>query len=542
MAQAKDIQLSEQAQPGEQPAGEVSPLAPLRQPVFRMLWIATVVSNIGSWMNDVGVNWSMLTLSADPLAVALVQAASSLPMFLFALPSGVMADIIDRRKYLLFSQLWTFIAAAGLTLLAWTGQVTPEYLLAAAFLLSAGAAMSSPPFQAIVPDLVARKELGAAIALNSLGINISRAIGPALGGLILSFTGPWMVFLLNALSVLGVTWVLWRWKAEPAIQRLPPEHFFSAVRAGLRYVHAAPVLRNVLVRTLAFFLLGSAGWALLPLVARRELGLGPGGYGIMLACIGVGAITGAVLLPRLRRHFSSDRLMVIASLIFALTLLALAFVRHFWLLNACEFFTGLAWITVLSTLNLGAQRSAAKWVKARALAVYLTLFFGSMTAGSAIWGQLASRFSIPLSLCIAAAGMVIASATVWRWRLDQDPDLNLDIIGDGVTPPALDIRHERGPVMVNYEYRVTLDDVHAFTICMQDMRRVRRRGGAISWSLYEDILQPGIFVETFVVGSWVEHLRQKARYTMNDKKIERRVFAFHQGETAPEVRYLVTPV
>ena len=207
MAQVNDIHLLDQ-DPPETTSGEVSPLQPLRQPVFRMLWIATVVSNIGSWMNDVGVNWSMLTLSADPLAVALVQAASSLPMFLFALPSGVMADIVDRRKYLLFSQLWTFIAAAGLTVLAWTGHVTPEVLLGAAFLLSAGAAMSSPPFQAIVPDLVTKQELGPAIALNSLGINISRAIGPALGGLILSFTGPWMVFLLNALSVLSVAWVL----------------------------------------------------------------------------------------------------------------------------------------------------------------------------------------------------------------------------------------------------------------------------------------------------------------------------------------------
>lgn len=542
MAQVNDINDITPERPEDAVIASPSPWQPLRQPVFRMLWIATVMSNIGSWMNDVGVNWTMLTLSADPLSVALVQAASSLPMFLFALPSGVMADIIDRRKYLLFSQLWVFIAATGLTILSFTGHITPLILLIAAFLLSAGAAMSSPPFQAIVPDLVKKDELGPAIALNSLGINISRAIGPALGGLILSFAGPWMVFMLNAISVLGVAWVLYRWKAEPSVQRLPPEHFFSAVRAGLRYVHAAPVLRNVLVRTVAFFLFGSAGWALLPLVARRELGLGPGGYGIMLACIGVGAIFGAVLLPRMRKSLSPDRLMVLASLMFAVTMLALAFVRHFWLLNAFEFFTGFAWIAVLSTLNLGAQRSAAKWVKARALAVYLTVFFGSMTVGSAVWGQLASHFSIPVSLSIATAGMFLASATVLRWRLDLDPDLNLDSIADGETVPALDIRHDRGPVMVSYEYLIKTDDAHDFTVCMQDMRRVRRRGGAINWSVYEDILQPGIFVETFVVGSWMEHLRQKERYTMNDRKIQNRVFAFHQGESLPEVRYLVAPV
>lgn len=523
-------------------AAAASPWQPLRQPVFRMLWIATVVSNIGSWMNDVGVNWTMLTLSADPLSVALVQAASSLPMFLFALPSGVMADIVDRRKYLLFSQIWVFIAAAGLTLLSFTGHVTPLVLLIAAFLMSTGAAMSSPPFQAIVPDLVKKRELSAAIALNSLGINISRAIGPALGGLILSFSGPWMVFLLNALSVLGVAWVLYRWKAEPTVQRLPPEHFFSAVRAGLRYVHAAPVLRNVLVRTVAFFLFSSAGWALLPLVARRELNLGPGGYGIMLAFIGVGAVCGAVLLPRLRKLFNPDRLMVLASLLFGVTMLALAFVRHFWLLNAFEFFTGFAWIAVLSTLNVGAQRSAAKWVKARALAVYLTVFFGSMTVGSALWGQLASHYGIPVSLTVATIGIALASLTVLRWRLDMDPDLNLDISEIREPVPALDIHHDRGPVRVSYEYLIRPEDAKGFTHCMQDMRRVRRRGGAMNWSVYEDILQPGIFVETFVVGSWMEHLRQLERYTMNDQKIQTRVYAFHQGDKVPQARYLVAPV
>lgn len=542
MAQVNDIQDVAHDVEEDHPTVSASPWSPLKQPVFRMLWLATVVSNIGSWMNDVGVNWTMLTLSTDPLAVAMVQAAASLPMFLFALPSGVLADIIDRRKYLLFSQLWVFIAAALLTVLSFTGHVTPTVLLIAAFFLSAGAAMSSPPFQAIVPDLVDKPSLGPAIALNSLGINISRAIGPALGGLILSLVGPWMVFMLNALSVLGVAFVLWRWKAEPSVQRLPPEHFFPAVRAGIRYVHAAPVLRNVLMRTVAFFVFGSAGWALLPLVARRELGLGPGGYGIMLACIGVGAITGAVMLPRLRKQFSADRLMVLASVMFALTMLALAYVRHFWLLNACEFFTGFAWIAVLSTLNLGAQRSAAKWVKARALAVYLTVFFGSMTVGSALWGQLASHYSISVSLCVAAAGMILASSTVLRWRLDQDPDLNLDSAIEDENMPRPEIRHERGPVMVCYEYQINSADAHDFAVCMQDMRRVRRRGGAFTWSLYEDILQPGIFVETFVVGSWVEHLRQKERYTQNDRKIQNRVYGYHQGDTLPEVRYLVAPV
>ncbi|HAV1760814.1 MFS transporter [Enterobacter hormaechei] len=524
------------------PAPTVSPWQPLSQPVFRMLWIATVVSNVGSWMSDVGINWSMLTLSADPLDIALVQAASSLPMFLFALPSGVMADIVDRRKYLLFSQLWVFIAAAGLTLLSFTGHVTPTVLLAATFLLSVGAAMSSPPFQAIVPDLVSKSELGSAVALNSLGVNISRAIGPALGGFLLSLAGPWMVFALNALSVMGVAWVLWRWRPAPSVQRLPPEHFFSAVRSGIRYVHAAPVLRNVLVRTVAFFVFGSAGWALLPLVARRELGLGPAGYGVMLACIGLGAIAGAILLPRLRQRLNADRLMVAASLTFAITMLALAFVRHFWLLNLFEFFTGFAWIAVLSTLNLGAQRSAARWVKARALAVYLTVFFGSMTAGSAVWGQIASQFGTPASLVVATLGMVLASMTVFRWKLEKDPDLNLDLSGQPLDGVEIELPNERGPVLVSHEYIIDPQNAKAFLQAVHELRRVRRRAGAMSWAVYEDIERPGLFIETFLMGSWIEHLRQQERHTMNDLLLQSRVLAFHQGTTSPAIRYLVAPV
>ncbi|HEY0210192.1 MFS transporter [Acerihabitans sp.] len=514
--------------------------SPLRQRVFRMLWIATVASNIGSWMSDVGTSWMMLTLNSDPLMVAMVQAAGSLPMFLFALPSGVMADIVDRRKYLLFSQLWVLAVAVTMALLALSGHMTPHLLLAAAFLLSTGAAMSSPPFQAIVPDLVPRADLAPAIALNSLGINISRAIGPALGGLILSFSGPAVVFLLNALSVVGVILVLLRWKTDTAVQRLPPEHFFSAMRVGLRYVHAAPVLRTVLVRAVAFFLFGSAGWALLPLVAQRELGLGPGGYGVLLAAIGIGAVCGAILLPGLRKKLTPDSLTVLASLLFALSMLALAFIRHFWWLAGMQFFTGFAWIAVLSTLNVGAQRSAARWVKARALAVYLTVFFGSMTAGSAIWGKLASQMTLSTSLTIAAIGMVLGTATALRWRLNQDPDLNLEPT-DHPPAPESAIEHDRGPVMVSVEYLVEPGEVAAFMRAIQEMRRVRRRGGALTWAVYEDIRFPGKCVEVFVVGSWLEHLRQHERHTVNDKRIQDRVRAYHQGEQPPVVRHLVAP-
>jgi MFS family permease len=529
-------------QPTPAPTPAPTPWSPLRVGVFRALWIATVASNVGSWMHDVGASWMMTSLSPDPLMVALVQAAGSLPMFLFALPSGVMADIVDRRKYLLFAQLWMLVAAAVLGVLAIAGLVTPGVLLAATFALSIGAAMSAPPFQAIVPDLVPKAELPGAIALNSLGINISRAIGPALGGVILSLFGPPAVFLLNAVSVLGILAVLWRWKSEPVVKRLPPEHFLPAVRAGMRYVHAAPLLRAVMARAIAFFLFGSAAWALLPIIARRELGLGPGGYGGLLAAIGVGAIAGALLLPRLRTRLSADALTVAASLVFAGSTLALGLVRNPLVIAGVLLFSGFAWIAVLSTLNVGAQRSSAGWVKARALATYLTVFYGAMTAGSALWGKLAAMLGTPTSLIIASIGMALASATVLRWRLDMTPDLDLSPSAHLGEPLLADEpADDAGPVLITVEYQVLPADVPAFIRAVHGLRKVRRRGGALSWGIYEDSAEQGRFIETFVVESWLEHRRQHDRFTRNDQRIKQQVDALHVGPARPRVAHYVAP-
>ncbi|MBF8176729.1 MFS transporter [Herminiimonas contaminans] len=523
-----------------------SSFSPLHNKLFRALWLATVASNIGTWMHDVGAGWMMTSLSTDPFMVALVQAATSLPMFLFALPSGVLADIIDRRKYLLFAQFWMLITAAVLSALAFVGMVTPEILLAATFFLGVGAAMAAPPFQAIVPDLVAKEDLAAAVALNSLGINISRAIGPALAGIILSFAGPAVVFTLNALSVLGVVAVLYFWQSPKKVQRLPAEHFLPAVRAGLRYVHAAPVLRVVLIRAVAFFVFGSAAWALLPLVARNGLALGAGGYGILLACIGLGAVVGALVLPGMRKRYSNDVLALGATLIFAASMLALAMMKSAVLLGVILLFSGFAWIAMLSILNVGAQRSSAGWVKARALAVYLVVFFGSMAAGSAIWGQTAGKLGTSNALIIAAVGMVLFCATALRWRLDLSPDLNLapskhlskHDVGDGAAGPA----HDSGPVMITVEYLVAPENQAEFKIAVQEMRRVRRRGGALTWGIFEDTVQPGRYIETFVVESWLEHLRQEDRFTENDKAITLRAHSFHIGPDAPRTEHFIAAV
>lgn len=524
------------------PAPAVSPWQPLSQPVFRMLWIATVVSNVGSWMSDVGINWSMLTLSADPLDIALVQAASSLPMFLFALPSGVMADIVDRRKYLLFSQLWVFIAAAGLTLLSFTGHVTPTVLLAATFLLSVGAAMSSPPFQAIVPDLVSKPELGSAVALNSLGVNISRAIGPALGG-------------FSAVACRAVDGVCperavrdGRGVGAVALASGTVRAAFAtgalllcgALRDSLRARRAGAAQRAGAHRGL--FCFRQRGLGIAAAGGAPRAGLRPGGlrrdagvYRPWRHCRGHPAAASAPAAER--RSADGGRQPDVcdhhAGAGICTSLLAAKLV---------EFFTGFAWIAVLSTLNLGAQRSAARWVKARALAVYLTVFFGSMTAGSAVWGQIASQFGTPASLVVATLGMVLASMTVFRWKLEKDPDLNLDLSGQPLDGVEIELPNERGPVLVSHEYIIDPQNAKAFLQAVHELRRVRRRAGAMSWAVYEDIERPGLFIETFLMGSWIEHLRQQERHTMNDLLLQSRVLAFHQGTTSPAIRYLVAPV
>lgn len=524
------------------PASGAGAWSPFRRGTFRALWIATVASNIGTWMHDVGAGWFMTSLAPSPFMVALVQAATTLPMFLFALPSGVLADIVDRRRFLIAAQLWGLAAALTLGILALLGLVGPGILLAATFALGAGAAMNAPAFQAIVPELVPKEELSSAVALNSMGINVSRAIGPALAGAILSFAGPAAVFLLNALSFLGVLAVLLAWKREPTPNRLPPEHFVPAMRAGLRYVREAPALRTVLVRAVAFFAFGSAAWALLPIVTRNELGEGPGGYGILLACIGVGAVAGALLLPRFRARLSADRLTVLATWAFAAATLALAFVRTYELVAVAMLVAGFSWIAMLSTLNVGAQQATAGWVKARALSVFLVVFFGSMAGGSAVWGQVATLAGTPTALALAAAGLVLGSAAALRFPLGGGAGLDL---APSMHWPAPMVDHDpepdRGPVMVTVEYRIDPADAAAFAAAMAELGRARRRSGALSWGVFEDAAAPGRYLEYFILQSWLEHLRQHERVSRTDQTLQERVRAFHRGAEPPRVSHLLAP-
>ncbi len=514
--------------------------SPLATPLFRALWIATIISNVGTWMNDVGSSWLMTSLSPSPLWVALVQAATTLPMFLFALPAGALADVVDRRRLLIWAQLLTIVGAASLAVLTHAGLTTPILLLGLTSVMGLGAALSAPAFQAIVPELVDKPALPDAIALNSLGINIARAIGPALGGILVALAGSSAVFALNAVSVLTVILVLWRWNRQPAVGTLPSEHFWGALRSGYRYARRAPALQLVLVRSVGFFLFSSALWAMLPLVGRRELGLDAAGYGALLGCMGVGAVLGAVLLTRLRKYVSPNTLSVAATLLFAAATAALAHAGDAYAAGAVMLVAGLAWITMLSSLNTAAQLAAPAWVKARALAIYLLVFQGAMTAGSILWGTVAAETTVTTALSLAAAGLAGATLLALRFRLPVTGAADLTPSGHWAEPDiAGPLADDRGPVMIQIEYRVDPADVGAFAAELRHFRSVRERDGGMDWRLFEDAAQPGLVVETFIVASWLEHRRQHERVTHDDRLNQDQLRRYHVGETDPVVRHLI---
>jgi MFS family permease/quinol monooxygenase YgiN len=491
-------------------------------------------------MQDVGESWLMISLTKSPILVALVETAGSLPIFLLALPAGALADVVDRRRLLLTTQSWMLASAALMGALTLAGVVTPWLLLLLTFTLGLGIAMNGPAWQAIIPELAPRGELPAAVALGSVAMNVSRAIGPALGGLLVAAAGSGIVFLLNAVSFLGVIVVIYRWRQAPQKIPMPPEHVFGAMRAGLRYVSHAPELRAAIIRAGIFILCGSALWALLPLQARHALGLGSFGYGVLLGCIGSGAVAGAAFLPKARQKVSNNSLVVGASVLFAGMLAILAHARVPVVAGAAMILAGVAWITITSSFNTAAQTSAPTWVRARALAIYLLVFMGGMAAGSAAWGAVATHVGVTKALTYAALGLIAGLAASPRYRLVGGEELKLAPSAHWPEPVVVvEPRPEQGPVLVQIEYRIDPERASEFLHAIRELRRTRRRDGAVRWGLFRDPAEPGHFVESFVVESWAEHLRQHARATETDREIEERVLAFHTGGGQPVVTHLI---
>lgn len=518
-------------------------LAPFRHATFAVLWTATVASNVGGWMHDVAAGWLMTQIAPSPLVVALVQTATTLPVFLFALPAGALADIVDKRKLLLSVQMALTVVAALLGVLVLADLVTPVTLLIFTFAMGTGTALTAPAWQSIVPRLVPKEDLQSAIALNSVGINIARAIGPAVGGAIIAAVGIWAPFLLNAVSFLGVIAALIWWRTQQAAPRhLPPEHLLGAMRAGLRYVRASVPLRATLWRAVAFFLFASAYWALLPLIARDVLAAGPGLYGILLGCIGAGAVSGAVVLPRLKSALGSDRLVAGGTIGTAVVLVIFATAPAVPVAAAASLLAGASWIAVLSSLNVSAQVALPDWVRARGLAVFVTVFFGAMSLGGVVWGQTASFLGIPMALLIAAAGALAAIPLTWRWKLQQAGGLDLAPSMHWPAPiVAGDVAQDRGPVMVTIEYRINPAQAEAFLATLASLSEERKRDGAFSWGVFEATAESGRYLEYFMVESWLEHLRQHERVTNADRILQEALQRFHTGTEPPRVTHYVAP-
>ncbi len=525
-------------------AGSLAPGAsmwsPLRRPAFRSVWIAWVVASTGNWMQIAGAAWLMTSLTASPLLVALMQTATSLPVFLVGLPAGALADIVDRRKLLLATQSWNLLAALTMGLLTLAGLMSAWTLLAFTFLMGLGTALTGPAWQALLPELVEREDLQSAVALNAGGFHAAQAVGPALGGLVVGTAGPGAAFLLNAASLLDMLRAIYRWRPARTVSDLPPEDMLGPSLAGMRYVRDAPALQAVLVRIGAFTLGASALWSLLPVVARRELGLDPTGYGIVLGSLGAGAVCGVLLLPRLRRALSLDRLTAAATLVFAGATLAAAYLRFAPLVVLTTAAGGLAWLTVMSCVGFAAQIAVPAWVRARALSVYLLVFQGLLAAGSLAWGALAQQFGTATALTLAAVALAGGLAATGRWPLHQVQRLDLNPSGHWPGPQvAITPELEDGPVLVTVEYRVPTERADEFLAAMDAMRRFRRREGAIRWDLFHDLGDPDRYLETFLVTSWAEHMRQHTRVTVEDQAIEARAFSFLQPGVAPVAAHLI---
>ena len=519
-----------------------SPWAPLRGPLFRAFWLASLISNVGTWMHDVSAGWMMTQLAPSPLMVALMQTATSLPFFLLALPAGALGDVVDRRRVLLVTQTWMLASAAVLGVLTLTGRTTPWILLGLSFSLGLGAAMNGPTLQALTPELVPRAHLAAAVALGGVAVNVARAIGPALGGLLVAAVGTGTVFLLNAISFLAVLGVIARWRRAVVESALPPEHMGDAMQAGARYVRHATEFRAVLMRAAIFVLPASALWALLPLVARLGLGLTALGYGLLLGCLGAGAITSAALLPRIRARVAIDRLIAVGSLVFAGATLLLAILPPPLVAAAGMFVGGMAWMSVMSTISVSSQTAVPAWVRARALAMAMLVIQGGLAGGSLVWGTVATHVGMPAALATAAVLMIAGLRLAARYRLAGTDDLDLTPTRHWAAPiVAGDVAHDRGPVLIVVEYHIDPANAAAFTRAIRSLGRVRRRDGAARWGIFYDAANPSRYIETFLVPSWIEHLRQHERVTAADRELEQVAHSFHLGDGPPHVTHYLAP-
>lgn len=525
----------------DEPESErVSALAPFRHGIFRAVWSASLVSNFGGLIQGVGAAWMMTTIATSPYQVALVQASTTLPIMLFALVAGAIADSFNRRKVMLVAQTFMLVVSALLTLFTWQGWMTPWTLLAFTFLIDSGTALNSPSWQASVGDMVPRAKVPAAVALNSLGFNITRSVGPAIGGVIVAAAGAAAAFAANAVSYIGLIVVLARWKPEMPAQTLPRESLGAAMGAGLRYVAMSPNIAKVLVRGSAFGFSAGAVLALLPLVARDVVKGDALTYGIMLGAFGIGAVGGALISVRLRQLLSSEVMVRMAFCGFALCAFNAAVSHNAWQTSAGLLIGGACWVIALSHFNVTVQMSTPRWVVGRVLSIYQTATFGGIALGSWIWGVVADAHGAETALTAAAIAMFAGGAIGFVLPLPRQTVLNLDPLNRFKEPMlALDLKPRSGPIAIMIEYVIREDDVPEFLATMAERGRIRRRDGARNWTLARDLENPGIWIEHYHTPTWVEYIRHNRRATHADAVVGERIRALHSGENPPRVRRMI---
>ncbi|MDQ1702851.1 MAG: hypothetical protein QOF57_2103 [Frankiaceae bacterium] len=534
---------SDPAMPGGAPAtvdrsAVQSIWAPLAISAYRALWIAGLVSNIGTWMQTVGAQWLLVARPNSAALVALVQTASTLPVLILALPAGVLADVFERRRLLIAFQAFQFAVGVVLTVLTIVGQMPPALLLSFTFLLGCGQALWVPAYQSFIPELVPRELLPSASALGAVSINLARAIGPAIAGVLVARTGVAFVFALNAATFLAFAVVLVVVRSPSSEPDEDPERFLAALRAGSRYVRHSLVVRRILLRSGLFVFPGSAMWALLPLIAQQQLGMDAGGYGLLLAAVGMGAVAGATVMPRLRARLSSTQLLALGSIVYGVTLVVLATVRNPWLVGLALVPMGTAWIAVLSSVNASLQLFLPHWVRGRGLSIYQIVLFGGQAVGAVVWGQVAQHASLTESFLAAAAVMLIGAATLVPWPMRETAGVDRSIATPWQDPQLVfDPARDSGPVLVVVTYAVPPHNAVAFVEAMAFVRRVRLRTGATRWDLYRDGETRDSFVETYQVLSWGEHLRQhEGRLTGADQAREQAARELCDGP--PTVQHL----
>ena len=519
----------------------VTALQPLGVPVFRLLWSTWLVANLCMWMSDVAAAWTMTTLTTTPIWVALVQSASTLPVFLLGLPSGALADILDRRRWLMFTQFWLAATALALCAVTASGFMTAPLLLALVFLNGIGLALRWPVFSAIVPDLVPRAQLASALALNGVAMNLSRIVGPLVAGALIASAGTVWVFALNALLCVISGLVVLRWRHTHQQHPLGQERLISAIRVGVQFVRQSPGLLAVLLRVSIFFFHSLALIGLLPLLAKGMHGGDAGTFTLLLASMGAGAIIAVLVLPRMRQRFGRDAIVLGGTAVQSAATAVMAVASNTWIAVPAMLAAGMAWITVANSLSVSAQMSLPNWVRARGMATYQMAIMGSSALGAALWGQVATVGTMQTALFSAAAFgtlLMLLAVRFVRDSGDEEPDMSPAQPG-WAKPPSLAPEHG-GNLVTTIEYLIDPARTEAFVAMMQLTRRVRLSEGAIGWALLHDIAEPARFVEQITDESWTEHLRRFHRATAADVALRERRIAFHEGAEPPVVtRYLL---